>query len=1772
MQRGLVAAVLLVAGAASAGTVQGSLVTDTTWTVAGGPYTLTGDVTVPAGVTLTVEPGVQVIAAATDGLGSGTDTTKVELIARGTLRVLGTASSPVTFKGSSTGPGKWYGIRVVAGTTSVVSGALISDASTGLEVTGSGTSATLSSSTLTANTNGASVSASGTLAVDHTVVQSNSNAGIQANAGTANLQYNTLVSNGIYGLYVTNAASNVTLQNSIVTGNAAYGLYRVNGGTVTLSYNDVWGNVSSDYTGVSAGPNSFSFNPLFVSSSNFRLTSYSPARKAGSDGTSDIGALPYTGDVTPLLAGAIYEDTTFSGALSLAGDLTVTPGVTVTFAPGTTLTAAASDQLQSGADTTKVELIARGTLRVLGTASSPVTFKGSSTGPGKWYGIRVVAGTTSTLSGALIRDASTGLEVTGSGTSATLSSSTLTANTNGASVSASGTLAMDHTVAQGNSNAGIQANAGTANLQYNTLVANGVYGLYVINAASNVTLQNSIVTGNAAYGITRSNTGTVTLSYNDVWGNSANDYLGISAGPNSLSSNPLFISATDFHLQATSPCRGVSSAGTDIGALPYDEMTVASVEIVPTSVTVNAAGTTAFLARAYNSAGGPINDAVFTWSAKAAAGTISATGQLTASCSVGTIPAAVTATSANGVSASATVTLVPGAPAQVTVAPSATGIEAGASQSFTATVKDGCGNVRTGDPLTWSTASGAGTITASGQYTAPCTPGTYNNALSARVGSASGSATVFVSTGPLARLTLSPESPSVFMGGQQTFTAVPTDGCGNTRPDTVSWALTKGGGTLSASGVFTAGTQPGFYSDTVQASAGSQVARTSVTVLGGPIASLELTPSSATLSPSGQVTFTARARDASGNEVPATPSWAVIHGGGSITSAGVFTAGTLAGTYTQTVRAVAGSASATATVTVQPGPAERIELSPSPVTLAPGGRVRLTARVLDAHGNVRADAVTWSLLAAGAGTLNAQTGDFTASATTGTYTNALRAEAGGRTALATVTIQSGALAQLLLTPASASLRVGASVAFSARGLDANGNEVALSPSWDVVNGGGGVSATGTFTAGSVAGTYPDTVRVSAEGLSASASVTVTPGPGVAVSLSPTSPTLPARGTVQFTARATDAFGNELTSSPRTWSAQAAAGSITASGLFTAGTTPGFHQDAVQVEVDGVKAKTSVEVSARVARVEVTSPMASALPAGGSALFTARAFDASGTELTDVTFTWSAQAAAGSIDSSGRLTVACTRASISAAVKATAEGVSGSVDATIVTGPAFQLTVSPASVTLDAGSATSFTASTQDRCGNLLAPPSVTWSTASGAGTITPAGQYTAPCTVGSLTSAVMASSGSLSASANVTVRPGALASLTLDPTSATLAVTESQQFSARGVDSCGNTLSLALNWAVTAGGGSVNGSGLFTAGTVAGSYPNTLEVSASGRSARASLTVRPGPLAVLSLSPREVDLAPGSTVKFTLLSTDRFGNAVAVSPTWSVVAGGGTLDATGTFTAGSTAGTYTDTVRAQASGFTASATVTVLVGATARVELTPTSISLAPGQKQHFTARAYDVFGNLQDASFTWSVAAPEVGEIDGNGDFTAGHVAGTYPEAVRVSAGGRTAVATVTVVAGPTASVELSPLSPEVRVGGTVRFTARALDAYGNVRPGALQWSVRPEVGSITSEGIFTAGDVPGDYASAVTVTHEDVSNFTSVRVLAAERPDAGTGGGTSPDAGTGSDAGTDIDAGTDTGPTPGTPAPGGCGCSSASEASAPLTALLLLALAVMRRRGARA
>ena len=138
----------------------------------------------------------------------------------------------------------------------------------------------------------------------------------------------------------------------------------------------------------------------------------------------------------------------------------------------------------------------------------------------------------------------------------------------------------------------------------------------------------------------------------------------------------------------------------------------------------------------------------------------------------------------------------------VVVAPVTAALLAGGQQQFAAAVT-GTSNTA----VIWSVQeSGGGTVSATGLYTAPVTAGTFHvRATSVADPTKSASATVSITAVSVA---ISPTSASLITGNTRQFTATVT-GTSNTA---VTWSvLESGGGTVSATGLYTAPATAGTY-------------------------------------------------------------------------------------------------------------------------------------------------------------------------------------------------------------------------------------------------------------------------------------------------------------------------------------------------------------------------------------------------------------------------------------------------------------------------------------------------------------------------------------------------------------------------------------------------------------------------------------------------------------------------------------------------------------------------------------------------------------------------------------------------------------------------------------------------------------------------------------------------------------------------------------------------------------------------------------------------
>jgi hypothetical protein len=604
-----------------------------------------------------------------------------------------------------------------------------------------------------------------------------------------------------------------------------------------------------------------------------------------------------------------------------------------------------------------------------------------------------------------------------------------------------------------------------------------------------------------------------------------------------------------------------------------------------------------------------------------------------------------------------------------------------------------------------------------------------------------------------------------------------------------------------------------------------------------------------------------------------------------------------------------------------------------------------------------------------------------------------------------------AAASIVISAPSGQTVVEGTLQFTAVVKDADGNTLALTPTWSVAHGGGAINSSGLFTAGDSAAAFTNTV-VATSGVATSAStVTVLAGPLATITVTPGTINLLAGATQQFTAAGKDAHGNAVAILNRVWSIAAAGGTIDTSGMFTAGTTAGVFTNTVTATSDSVSGEGSVTIGGGpVASIEITLDTA-AVAIGGTQQYIVTGRDANNNVVPVVPApVWSIVAGGGTIDASTGLFTAGT---VSGDFVNTIHVVSGTVSAStsvkVAAGALATIVVEPLTVSLAAGATQQFTAVGKDAHDNVV-PTTPVWSVAASGGTINSSGLFTAGSTAGVFTNTVEATDGSIVGKATVTVTGGALASITVSPVTGTMAIGGQQQFTAVGHDAQNNVVAFTPTWSVAAGGGTIDAStGLFTAGTVAGSFSNTVTATSGSISGTASVVVEAGPLANLTISPTSATLAVGATQQFTVVGTDAGGNVIPISATWSVFAGGGTINSSGLFTAGTTAGTFTNTVVVTSGTLAAVATIKVTPGPVVSIAITPANPTITVGSNQKFTAVGTDAFGNTVTLSSGWVNGNAVAGTLSASGNFHASTV-GVWPNQIEFVSGTITGTTSVTI------------------------------------------------------------------------------------------------------------------------------------------------------------------
>jgi uncharacterized protein YjdB len=373
--------------------------------------------------------------------------------------------------------------------------------------------------------------------------------------------------------------------------------------------------------------------------------------------------------------------------------------------------------------------------------------------------------------------------------------------------------------------------------------------------------------------------------------------------------------------------------------------------------------------------------------------------------------------------------------ASIVVTPDDLTLGIGIGQQYTATAvySDGSTQDLTSG-VTWSSSAGSvASINGVGLLT---TAGAGTATITATVGSLTDTTTVTVVAAHLISIAVSPSPVSLAKGTAQQFAATGTFDDGSTQLLTsVTWSSVNSAiATVNtASGWATA---VGTGSTSVTATSGAVSGSAAVTVTGATLVSLAVTPANSTM-PSGttkQMTATGTFSDSSTQDITAsalwsssTPAAAIINNQGLVSS--------IANGVT-TITASVGSVSGSTPLTVSAVKLVSIAIVPANPRIQRHTTIKFTAVGTFSDGSTGANLAGLVWTASPPRTASMRGAGLVFGKKSGTAT--ITASSGGVKGTTTLTVGSGTLTSIAVTPVNASVAVGASQQFTATGAYSDG--------------------------------------------------------------------------------------------------------------------------------------------------------------------------------------------------------------------------------------------------------------------------------------------------------------------------------------------------------------------------------------------------------------------------------------------------------------------------------------------------------------------------------------------------------------------------------------------------------------------------------------------------------------------------------------------------------------------------------------------------------------
>jgi trimeric autotransporter adhesin len=666
--------------------------------------------------------------------------------------------------------------------------------------------------------------------------------------------------------------------------------------------------------------------------------------------------------------------------------------------------------------------------------------------------------------------------------------------------------------------------------------------------------------------------------------------------------------------------------------------------------------------------------------------------------------------------------------------------------------------------------------------------------------------------GALSTVVVTPDSATLAVGGQQTFTATGKDAKGRTVSGlTFFWSSNSDSlATVTQSGQVTA-VKPGNVK--IAASVQGVSGLSAVTVIPKAVGAVIVVPTSATIRIATTLQLTDTVKDVSGAVVTNIPvTWSSdssplvsVDGNGLVTGRKIGTAH---------ITASAGGKSATATITVSQIPVASITITPNNPTVSVGQSTQLTAVTKDSAGTVLPGRVVrWKSQNAATASIDSISGLLAGVAAGST---SITATSEGVTSSVTATVNPAPVNSVVLSPNVAQLRVGQTQQLTATVTDVNGNPVSgatvtfTSNNTSIASVSSATATAAQILAGPNTGTATITGTSGVKTGTATIIVSLVPVDSVHVTASQDTLTVGHQDTL--TATAFDSTGAPLSGRPITWrSSNAAVATVNGAGIVTTvrpGTVVMF------ATISGVTGSVTLVVNPVPVGSVTVAPASDTVLQGGQRQLSVTVRDSLGNIVTNPQVSWSTSNGTATVNGTGLVTGVSPGTDTIIAQSGTKSG----TNITVVAPPVASVIVAPSTTSINTAQTAQLTDTLKDAGGNVLTGRPVTWSSNNTAkATVSQAGLVT-PHDTGTVTITVTATqpSGNVSGTASVTITAVPVASVVVFPGPDTIYATtpvNTVQLRDSTYDAGHRVLTgRTVTWSPTSGGvATVDAAGLVTA-------------------------------------------------------------------------------------------------------------------------------------------------------------------------------------------------------------------------------------------------------------------------------------------------------------------------------------------------------------------------